>query len=149
MNNNKTPDDVDVIDKKLEETNDPTERKQIIEREISLTKSGPLPDPDDFEKYENVLPGSANRIMEIAEKNQNHRIKLESQEQEKYYKSNDMITAKGINSSTIISVAGIIGSVLLGVFGNEWAAGLIGTLSLGNIVVSMINSTVNSIRRKD
>ena len=60
-----------------------------------------------------------------------------------------MITAKGINSSTSISVAGIIGSVLLGVFGNEWAAGLIGTLSLGNIVVSMINSTVNSIRRKD
>ena len=35
MNNNKTPDDVDVIDKKLEETNDPIEREQIIEREIS------------------------------------------------------------------------------------------------------------------
>ena len=35
MNNNKTPDDVDVIDKKLEETNAPIEREQIIEREIS------------------------------------------------------------------------------------------------------------------
>ncbi|KDP49567.1 hypothetical protein CO98_0462, partial [Staphylococcus aureus subsp. aureus CO-98] len=45
--------------------------------------------------------------------------------------------------------AGIIGSVVLGIFGKEWAAGIIGTLSLGNIVVSMINATVNNIRRKE
>ena len=85
----------------------------------------------------------------MAEKNQQHRMNLEIVEQEKYYKSNDSITTKGINSSTIISIAGIIGSVVLGIFGKEWAAGIIGTLSLGNIVVSMINATVNNIRRKD
>ena len=31
----------------------------------------------------------------------------------------------------------------------KWAAGIIGTLSLGNIVASMINATVNNTRRKD
>ena len=49
------------------------------------------------------------------------RMNLEIVEQEKYYKSNDSITTKGINSSTIISIAGIIGSVVLGIFGKEWA----------------------------
>ena len=87
--------------------------------------------------------------MEMAEKNQDHRIKLEITEQNKYYNSNDTITAKGINSSTIISITGIIGAVMLGIFGREWASSIIGTLSLGNIVVSMINATVNNIRRKD
>lgn len=142
-------DDVEVLERKLENANDSTERREIIAREISLTKSGPLPDPEDFKKYEEVLPGSANRIMEMAEKNQQHRMNLEIAEQEKYYKSNDEITRKGINSSTIISIVGIMGSVILGVFGKEWAAGIIGTLSLGNIVVSMINATVNNIRRKN
>lgn len=142
-------DDVEVLEKKLENANDSDERREIIAREFSLTKSGPLPDPEDFKKYEEVLPGSANRIMEMAEKNQQHRINLEIAEQEKYYKSNDEITRKGINSSTIISIVGIIGSVILGVFGKEWAAGIIGTLSLGNIVGSMINATVNNIRRKN
>ncbi|MGV3095483.1 DUF2335 domain-containing protein [Staphylococcus borealis] len=145
----KQSNDAEVLERKLENANNSDERREIIAREISLTKSGPLPDPEDFKKYEEVLPGSANRIMEMAEKNQQHRMNLEIVEQEKYYKSNDSITTKGINSSTIISIAGIIGSVVLGVFGKEWAAGIIGTLSLGNIVVSMINATVNNIRRKE
>lgn len=146
---NNVNEDIEVLEKKLENANDSEERREIIAREISLTKSGPLPEPDDFKKYEDVLPGSANRIMEMAEKNQDHRIKLEITEQNKYYNSNDTITAKGINSSTIISITGIIGAVMLGIFGREWAASIIGTLSLGNIVVSMINATVNNIRRKD
>ncbi|PTI88169.1 DUF2335 domain-containing protein [Staphylococcus simulans] len=149
MDNTNVPEDVEVIDEKLENATDTEERRQIIAREISYTKSGPLPDPKDFKEYEKVLPGSANRIMEMAECNQKHRIDIENKEQEKYYHSNNLITTKGILSSTVISIAGITGSVVLGIFGNEWAAGIIGTLSLGNIVVNMINSTVNTIRRKE
>lgn len=149
MDKKKSPDDIEILEQKLENANDTEERREIIAQEVSLTKSGPLPDPEDFKKYEEVLPGSANRIMEMAEKNQTHRIELEKIEQEKYYKSNNMITSKGIHSSTIISVCGIIGAVILGVFGKEWSSVIIGSLSLGNIVVSMINNTVNNIRRKD
>ena len=103
----KQSNDAEVLERKLENANNSDERREIIAREISLTKSGPLPDPEDFKKYEEVLPGSANRIMEMAEKNQQHRMNLEIVEQEKYYKSNDSITTKGINSSTIISIAGL------------------------------------------
>ncbi|WP_278925353.1 DUF2335 domain-containing protein [Staphylococcus auricularis] len=148
MDNQNPSDDINVINKKIEESDNPDLIRDIIASEVSLTKSGPLPDPKDFEEYEEVLPGSADRIVKMAEKNQSHRIEIEKQEQEKYYESNNTITIKGIVSSTIISVSGIMGSVVLGIFGNEWAAGLIGTLSLGNIVVNMINSTVNNIKRK-
>lgn len=85
----------------------------------------------------------------MAEKNQQHRIRIELTEQELYYKSNNTITSKVIYSSTIISIVGIVGAVILGVFGSKLASGIIGSLSLGNILVSMINSTVNSIRRKE
>lgn len=39
---------------------------------------GPLPRPEDFGKYEKVLGGSANRIITMAEKEQNHRHNMES-----------------------------------------------------------------------
>ena len=35
--------------------------------------SGPLPPPELFKQYEEILPGSANRILKMAEKEQNIR----------------------------------------------------------------------------
>lgn len=39
--------------------------------------SGPLPSPDTFDGYERVLPGAAERILVMAEKQQDHRMDLE------------------------------------------------------------------------
>ncbi|UXR70051.1 DUF2335 domain-containing protein [Staphylococcus sp. IVB6246] len=70
MASKKVSNEVKVLEQKLENANNSEERQKIIAREIFLTKSGLLPDPKDFSKYEEVLPGSANRIIEMAEKNQ-------------------------------------------------------------------------------
>ena len=40
--------------------------------------SGPLPPPSMYREYDRVLPGSADRILEMAEKQQAHRIAMES-----------------------------------------------------------------------
>ena len=40
--------------------------------------SGPLPPPGMYREYEEVLPGSANRLMELTEDQQKHRHKWES-----------------------------------------------------------------------
>ena len=40
--------------------------------------SGPLPPPTMYGEYERVLPGSAERILAMAEKEQNHRIGWET-----------------------------------------------------------------------
>lgn len=41
--------------------------------------SGPLPPPSMFSQYEVVLPGSADRIMQMAENEQSHRIDWENE----------------------------------------------------------------------
>jgi len=43
----------------------------------SLLYSGPLPPPKDFYDYEQALPGTANRILLIAEQEAEHRRKNE------------------------------------------------------------------------
>jgi uncharacterized membrane protein len=60
------------------------EKKQELLRSISVTMiqekshSGPLPDPDTLIKYSSVITDGANRIMLMAEKQQEHRMKLET-----------------------------------------------------------------------
>lgn len=45
---------------------------------IQQSHSGPLPSSREFRGYEVVLPGSANRLLEMAEREQQHRHSLES-----------------------------------------------------------------------
>lgn len=52
-----------------------------------IERSGPLPEPTDFETYEHVLPGAADRILSLTEKQQDHKIKIESRGQILYYLS--------------------------------------------------------------
>ena len=44
---------------------------------------GPLPHPDLLVKYEEIIPGSAERILSMAEKEQQHRHQLENEVIEK------------------------------------------------------------------
>jgi len=51
----------------------------IAERRLEyLEHSGPLPHPEILSGYEKVLPGSADRILKMAEKQQDHRISNEN-----------------------------------------------------------------------
>jgi len=65
---NKT--DEEVI-KLLRETKEET--LQIIEQYSMQSHSGPLPTPEDLDRYETILPGLANRIACMAENEQSYR----------------------------------------------------------------------------
>jgi len=43
--------------------------------------SGPIPPPHILAEYENILPGAADRILAMSEKQSNHRQNLEMQEE--------------------------------------------------------------------
>ncbi len=49
---------------------------QMRQTEI-FHRSGPLPTPEEFKEYENVMPGAALRIIALAEKEQQHRHTIE------------------------------------------------------------------------
>ncbi len=42
----------------------------LVNRHVEKTFSGPIPPPEDFEKYNLTLPGAADRIVSMAEKEQ-------------------------------------------------------------------------------
>ena len=47
----------------------------LVEQSLHM---GPLPAPETFDHYERVLPGSAERIIKMAEQQGNHRRRIES-----------------------------------------------------------------------
>lgn len=53
------------------------ETKKVIAEVIQGEFSGPIPPPSIIEGYERVLPGSADRIITMAEKQSEHRQKME------------------------------------------------------------------------
>lgn len=51
-------------------------RASVVE---AASFSGPLPPPSMYGEYDRVLPGSADRILSMAEKEQSHRISTENE----------------------------------------------------------------------
>lgn len=50
----------------------------MLQAAVEISRySGPLPKPEDLAKYEQVLSGSADRIIRMAERQAEHRQKLE------------------------------------------------------------------------
>lgn len=70
-------DDPDVVDAEVGELVGmlPPEGRKILRRVIAETRShqGPLPTPEMLREYEEVLPGLAERIVRLPEKEQEHR----------------------------------------------------------------------------
>jgi uncharacterized membrane protein len=60
------------------------EKKEELLRSFSVTliqeksHSGPLPDAETLIQYDSVIPNGADRIMAMAEKQQDHRINIET-----------------------------------------------------------------------
>ncbi len=73
-------------------------KKQVAKKDgLSIAQqemySGPIPDPESMKKYEEIKPGFADRLLKMAEKEQEHRIsvnkkllELEQKDQDKDYK---------------------------------------------------------------
>lgn len=61
----------------------PENKKEEVKEAImvirSETYSGPIPPPRALAEYEQIQPGAADRILKMAEKQQDHRMSLEKQ----------------------------------------------------------------------
>jgi uncharacterized membrane protein len=53
-------------------------KNQIQKQQVAMSYSGPLPTAQQFAEYERTLPGAANRILALAEKEAEHRHKNEN-----------------------------------------------------------------------
>ena len=91
----------------------PAAPAESIETQIqiahSVSVSGPLPHPEFFQAYERTLPGAADRILTMAEKQQEHRHSQQSVR----LNLDGTLERRGQWMGFLVAVSGIIGGVTL------------------------------------
>lgn len=99
-----------AIEKILEAA--PSEKRKEIMEAITVIQqesfSGPIPHPSLMAGYEQVLPGSADRILKMAELQQAHRFDLEKTSIESQLRSNRQGQIFGFILSFVVILAGVI-----------------------------------------
>lgn len=144
------PDNVNnELDKLIELV--PKEKKEranaivSIVRESLVAFSGPIPPPEQFAQYEKILPGSADRILKMAEKQQDHRIEVEKEAISKSLSHNRRGQTFGF-----IAMLLMLGLAVLFVFkGMKWWAGIIGTVTIATLVTLFISGNVQNKKDLD
>jgi uncharacterized membrane protein len=97
---------------------------------LSTTHSGPIPNPEIIAGYEKVLSGSADRIIKMAEKEQDQRHKLQSVAQGHLAK----ITFLGQILAFLMGLSGIAGGVFLAMHDKPVSGFGVFITSLGTLV---------------
>lgn len=121
-------------------------KKEEILRSISITMiqekshSGPLPDAETLIKYNSVIPNGADRIMQMAEKQQDHRMSIEN----KVILSQTRQSGLGQWFGLIIGLFGIGCGTFLAYSGETTVGGIIA----GGTVVSLVSVFVLGKKRQ-
>jgi uncharacterized membrane protein len=95
--------------------------------------SGPLPPPTMFAKYDGVLPGAADRILAMAEKEQAIRKRDNG-----WILFNDGARVWG---SIVVSLALVAGGVYCGAIGEPWLGAALGGSGVIGVVVRAFNKS--------
>ena len=112
-----------------------------ISEKLSVTISaGPIPPPDTMEQYEKTLPGSADRIIKMAENQSEHRQSLEKQ---RLSFSNREVHLGQIFGFLIGAIAIVTGGYIAS-SGAQISGGVMGT----SVVIGLVSVFVIGSKRK-
>lgn len=111
---------------------------------ISATYSGPIPPPEILQGYEKVLPGAAERILSMAEKQAKHRQEMESIK----VKSGTRDSLIGEIFALIIGLTTIVSGAVVAIKGQPWPGAVIGTTGLAGLVSVFIYGTRQNQREE-
>lgn len=119
-----------------DETIDQSTKISILLRRInkSITFSGPIPHPTILKGYEEVLPGSADRILSMTEKEGEHRRKIETE----LVKNDNIRSYLGQIAGFTIAIVGLGGSIYLGINDKVWASGIMSAGTLTGLVTVFV-----------
>jgi uncharacterized membrane protein len=118
---------------------DPDKRNVIVSAMVEMrqTFSGPLPRPADFKAYKEVLSNAPERILLMAEKQQQHRIDSEK----RIIKADIRESIFGQVFAVLLVVLFLAAAVYLGINGHDWLAGIVATLSATISTIFYLKST--------
>lgn len=143
--NRQLPQQQKLKQENLPEVSDEDQPELVVEPEVgTLTEylhaasfKGPLPPPALFEHYEKALPGSADRILKLAENEQTHRHEWEHKALEAQKGDNK----RGQTFGFIIGVIGLISTIACAALGKEPAAIASASIVITGIVLSYLNKS--------
>jgi len=116
----------------------PKQKKQQIIRSLVVTMHkthiGPLPDPETLSEYSAIIPNGAERIMQMAEKQLDHRMKMEN----KVVGGQMLQSIIGQILAFLIGIAALAASTYGIVTGHEWSGSILGIGGLTGLVTAFI-----------
>lgn len=160
MNNNENEDaalSADVLheDELLERISDELPEmttKEIITAAIQMGFSkhfrGPLPPPDMLAEYEKIQPGFADRIVSMAEKQQNHRISIERS----VVDTNNENSRIGLYIGGAIGIIGVTGSLIIVALGHPvsgLAALFLALASLAGVYFKGLHEKQQAVKKQE
>lgn len=111
-------------------------RLGVIRQEEYRLHIGPLPDPKELAAYNVVIPDGANRIMQMAEAQSAHRIRIENLVVTSQQKQSQCGQIFGL----IIGLVGIGAAMYAAVNGQPWFGGILGGGTLVSLVTAFLKS---------
>lgn len=119
-------------------------RAKILAIESHLEHfAGPLPPPEAFAKYEGTLKGAADRIITMAEKQQNHRQTIEK----KLVNSTITNERLGLIFGLIVALGAIGGGVYCVHIGQPVPGAIIGGGGVGSLIAAFVQGS-KAIKRE-
>lgn len=91
---------------------------------------GPIPPPQVLQQYNSIVPGAAERILLMAEKQSDHRMDLEK----RVVYSNIKKSYVGMGLATVIALYGLYIAKEIAINGNPATAGIIAALDIGGLI---------------
>ncbi|HET8575347.1 MAG TPA: DUF2335 domain-containing protein [Candidatus Paceibacterota bacterium] len=118
------------------ENSDISTRTDLVSSSTELF-SGPLPHPYILSRYEQIVPGAAERILAMAEKQSAHRQSLEAQT----VKSDNLKSTLGVVFAFVIVLLGFALAAYTAINGREIFASVLGAGLLVGLVSTFIYGT--------
>lgn len=101
---------------------------------------GPLPPAEEIERYNNIIPDGANRIMVMAENQAQHRMECERK-----VIDNDIRNSRlGLILGFILQFSGVLGGIIIAVTQSMWKGIL---MTVGIIVLGVLNFQITKRAR--
>jgi uncharacterized membrane protein len=112
----------------------PIEKEEKVSRLELTAYSGVIPHPSIIAGYEDILPGSADRILSMAEKEGEDRRSLEK----KITEDDGNRAYLGLMAGFLIAVTGLGGSIYLGLKDKIWASRIMSAGTLTSLVTVFV-----------
>lgn len=114
----------------------PRRRTEIVVQETHI---GPLPQPEILRQYDNIVPGAAERILSLTERQAEHRQFLE-----KIVISGDSKRAdRGLWCGLTVALAVLVVGGILIYMGHDWAGGVFVSLDIASLAGVFVYGTIS------